>query len=55
MTIYLAGYQSIPNDYYEAAKIDGANAVQRFFRISVPMLRPSFNMNIMLSHGLLCY
>ncbi|MGN1141137.1 MAG: carbohydrate ABC transporter permease [Oliverpabstia sp.] len=49
MTIYLAGYQSIPNDYYEAAKIDGANAIQRFFCISVPMLRPSFNMNIMLS------
>lgn len=49
MTIYLAGYQSIPADYYEAARIDGANALQRFFCISIPMLRASFNMNIMLS------
>lgn len=49
MTIYLAGYQSIPADYYEAARIDGANALQRFFCISIPMLRASFNMNIILS------
>ena len=39
--ILLAGLQTIPGDYYEAAKIDGANAVQRFFRITFPLLRPS--------------
>jgi ABC-type sugar transport system permease subunit len=40
MTIYLAGLQSIPGEVYEAARIDGANSVQIFFRIVVPMLRP---------------
>ncbi|MCT2534799.1 sugar ABC transporter permease [Aquibacillus koreensis] len=37
---FLAGLQSIPNSLYEAADIDGANAVQKFFRITVPMLKP---------------
>ena len=49
MTIYLSGYQSISDAYYEAAKIDGANSFQRFFNISLPMLRAAINMNIMLS------
>lgn len=41
LTIYfLAGLQSIPEELYEAAAIDGASVVQRFFRITVPMLRP---------------
>lgn len=38
--IYLAGLQSIPQTLYEAAKIDGASAIQSFFRITIPMLRP---------------
>ncbi|WP_227014027.1 carbohydrate ABC transporter permease [Paenibacillus psychroresistens] len=38
--IYLAGLQSIPNDLYEAARIDGASTSQSFFRITIPMLRP---------------
>jgi cellobiose transport system permease protein len=38
--IYLAGLQAIPTQLYEAARIDGANALQIFFRITVPMLRP---------------
>jgi arabinogalactan oligomer/maltooligosaccharide transport system permease protein len=33
--------QSIPKELYEAAKIDGASAVQSFFRITVPLLRPA--------------
>jgi ABC-type sugar transport system permease subunit len=40
MVIYLAGLQSIPGYLYEAATVDGASAVQKFFRITVPMLRP---------------
>ncbi len=41
LTIYfLAGLQSIPEELYEAASIDGASVVQRFFWITVPMLRP---------------
>lgn len=40
MLVYLAGLQSIPRDIYEAASIDGANALKRFFRITLPLLRP---------------
>jgi len=39
--IYLAGLQNIPPQLYEAAAIDGAGAVQRFFRITLPMLSPT--------------
>ena len=39
--LYLAYLQSIPNDYYEAATLDGANARQRFFRITLPLLTPA--------------
>jgi cellobiose transport system permease protein len=38
--IYLAGLQSISNDLYEQARVDGASWVQIFFRITIPMLRP---------------
>jgi ABC-type sugar transport system permease subunit len=41
MLVYLAGLQSIPGDLVEAAEIDGASAVQRFFRITLPLLRPT--------------
>jgi len=40
MIIYLAGLQGIPTELYEAATIDGAGSVLRFFRITIPMLRP---------------
>ena len=41
LTIYfLAGLQSIPEELYEAASIDGASMLQKFFRITIPMLRP---------------
>jgi len=38
--IFLGALQAIERELYEAAEIDGANAVQSFFRITVPMLRP---------------
>jgi multiple sugar transport system permease protein len=41
MIIYLAGLQSIPAVFYEAATIDGAGALGRFWRISVPLLAPT--------------
>ena len=47
--IYIAGLQAIPRDYYEAARIDGANGVQQFFAISLPMLAPSLQICITLS------
>ena len=39
MVLYLAGLQAIPQEYYEAAEVDGANAWQRFWNITIPSLR----------------
>jgi multiple sugar transport system permease protein len=41
MVIFLAGLQNIPEELYEAAKIDGANFWQRFLRITLPMVSPT--------------
>jgi sn-glycerol 3-phosphate transport system permease protein len=41
MLFFLAGLQAIPEDLHEAARIEGATAVQRFFRITVPLLMPT--------------
>ncbi|MDI9459628.1 carbohydrate ABC transporter permease [Candidatus Darwinibacter acetoxidans] len=41
MMIYLSAMQGIPKDYYEAAEIDGADSVQRFRFITLPMLAPT--------------
>jgi multiple sugar transport system permease protein len=40
MVIYLAALQDIPAQLYEAAKIDGANECDRFFNITLPLLKP---------------
>ena len=40
--IFIAGLQAIPPELYEAARVDGASAAQRFFRVTVPMLAPTF-------------
>jgi trehalose/maltose transport system permease protein len=39
--LLLAGLQVIPKDLYEAAAVDGANALQQFWRITLPLLRPA--------------
>jgi trehalose/maltose transport system permease protein len=39
--LLLAGLQTIPGDVYEAARVDGANVMQRFFRITLPLLKPA--------------
>lgn len=39
--LLLAGLQVIPTDVYEAATVDGANPIQQFFRITLPLLRPA--------------
>lgn len=41
MTIFLAGLQGVPAELYEAATIDGANSVQKFFKVTVPMIGPT--------------
>jgi ABC-type sugar transport system permease subunit len=40
MVFFLAALQTVPKDLYEAAKVDGANARQRFLHIDVPVIRP---------------
>jgi len=40
MVIYLAALQDIPKSIYEAAELDGANAIQKFFYVTIPNLRP---------------
>ena len=46
--IFLAGLQSIPEDVYEAADIDGATKWQRFLRVTLPLLIPYFTMALIL-------
>lgn len=41
MVILLAGLQTIPTEYYEAAQIDGANALARLRHLTIPLLRPA--------------
>ena len=41
MMYYLAGLQQIPSDLYESAEVDGANFIQKFFHITIPMLKPT--------------
>jgi multiple sugar transport system permease protein len=41
MMIFLAGLQTIPNTLYEAAEVDGAGTLQKFWKITVPMLAPT--------------
>ena len=41
MVLFLSGLQEIPKDYYEAASIDGANGIEQFFNITIPLLSPT--------------
>jgi multiple sugar transport system permease protein len=41
MVLFLAGLSGIPSTFYEAAKIDGANELQMFFGITIPLLSPT--------------
>jgi len=54
MIIYLAGLQAIPAQFYEAATIDGAGAVARFFRITIPLLAPTTTF-ILIYNGILAF
>jgi len=47
--LFLAGLQSIPESYIEAARIDGASEKQIFFRIKLPLLSPVTSFVIMMS------
>ena len=47
MIIYIAGLQSVPEDMLEAAKIDGANEWKTYTRITLPLIMPIVNVNIL--------
>lgn len=49
MVFYLSGLQNIEYSVYEAAKIDGASPVQTFFRITVPLLKPTILLTAIMS------
>lgn len=49
MTIVLAGLQDVPRDFYEAANLDGATAVQKFFKITFPMISPVVFFNVLMA------
>ena len=48
MVIYLAGLQGIPTHLYEAAEVDGANVLQRFWNVTIPMLTPTIFYNVVM-------
>lgn len=48
MLIFASGLKQIPADYYEAASIDGAGAVKRFFKITLPCLSPMILFNLLM-------
>jgi ABC-type sugar transport system permease subunit len=49
MTIFLAGIQGIPTEFYEAARIDGANSLQLFRHVTLPLLRRTITYSIISS------
>jgi ABC-type sugar transport system permease subunit len=48
MLIFLAALKGIPQSFYEAAEVDGANRMQRFFKITLPLISPAMFYNIVI-------
>jgi len=57
MLIFLSSLKQIPVTYYEAAKVDGAGNLRRFFRITLPLLTPTifFNLVMQTINGFLAF
>ncbi len=49
MLIFLAGLRGIPTELYEAAEIDGAGSIRKFFAVTIPMLTPTIFFNVVMS------
>lgn len=47
--LFLVGLQTVPTQYYEAADLEGAGQLQKFFRITLPMINPTIFMVVILS------
>lgn len=49
IVIFLAGFQNVPRVYLEAAEVDGANAWQRFWNVTIPSMAPIIFYNLLMS------
>lgn len=49
IVIFLAGFQNVPRVYLEAAEVDGANAWQRFWNVTIPSMTPIIFYNLLMS------
>ena len=49
IVIFLAGFQNVPRVYLEAAEVDGANAWQRFWNVTIPCMTPIIFYNLLMS------
>ena len=49
LVIYIAGLQSVPDDLKEAATVDGAGPLRRFFSITLPLLAPSITISVFMA------
>ncbi len=49
IVLFLVGLQTVPPQYYEAAELEGATHLQKFFRITLPMINPTIFMVVVLS------
>ena len=47
--LFLVGLQTVPKQYYEAADLEGATSMQKFFKITIPMINPTIFMVVVLS------
>ncbi len=48
MVIFLAGLKQIPNELYEAATVDGASSIRKFFSVTLPLITPSLFFNLIM-------
>ena len=57
MLIFLSALKQISKELYEAAEVDGANGIQKFFRITLPLLTPTifFNLVMQMINGFLAF
>lgn len=57
MLIFLSALKQIPKDLYEAAEVDGANKLTRFFKVTLPLLTPTifFNLVMQMINGFLAF
>ena len=49
IVLFLVGLQTVPTQYYEAADLEGASHIQKFFKITLPMINPTIFMVVILS------